>query len=422
MLRQADDVRLGWPYGAQVSITTSASPAANRLRRSSRSAITDVALAVLAALIGVGGTALAAGHQSDARQLDVIGYFLLAAGPAALLARRRWPVAVFAVVFAATLVYGVLNFPGGPIWAALIIAFITALITGHRLVAYVSLPVGYAAFLGLANAVNDRPLPSLWAAGGIAAWMVCLPAVTELIRNRRAYRQANERRAAEERRSKAEGARRQASEERLGIARELHDVLAHSISLINVQAGVALELMDGKPEQARVSLTAIKQASKDALVEVQSVLGARRQPGEQAPRAPSANLRNIDELVQRARMAGLQVDVRIAGDLAALPAAVDSTGYRIVQEALTNVVRHAGAANVRIELRQKRSVLIVAVDDDGCGRAAAAPTPSGGNGITGMRERATALGGAVDAGPKKNGGGFVVRAQLPLAGDEQVTA
>jgi signal transduction histidine kinase len=398
-----------------------AMPAVDQVRRWSRSSVTDVALAVLAAGTSVGGTALAAGHQGGVRQLDVIGYLLLVAGAAALLGRRHWPVAVFAVAFASTLGYGVLNFPGGPIWAPLIIAFITMLTTGHRLVAYVSLPVGYAAFLGLANAVNDRPLPSFWTAAGIAAWMLFLPAVTELIRNRRAYRQANERREAEERRSRAEEARRQASEERLGIARELHDVLAHSISLINVQAGVALELMDGRPEQARVALTAIKQASRDALIEVQSVLGALRQPGELAPREPSASLRNIDELVQRTRLAGLQVVVRSAGDLATLPKAVDATGFRIVQEALTNVVRHAGAANVSIELCRERSALTAAVDDDGRGRAGTAATTGGGNGITGMRERAAALGGRVDAGPR-DGGGFGVRARLPLAEDERITA
>ena len=383
--------------------------------------MTDVALALLAVAIGVGGTALAAGHQRGVRQLDVIGYLLLVAGAAALLVRRRWPLGVFTVAFVSTLAYGVLNFPGGPIWLPLIIAFITMLTTGHRLVAYVSLPVGYAAFVGLANVVNDRPLPSLWTAAGIAAWMLFLLAVTELIRNRRAYRQANARREGEERRSRAEEARRQASEERLGIARELHDVLAHSISLINVQAGVALELMDGRPEQARVALTAINQTSKDALVEVQSVLGALRQPGELAPRAPSASLRNIDELVQRTRVAGLQVVVRSAGDLATLPRAVDATGFRIVQEALTNVVRHAGAQSVSIELCREGSVLTATVDDDGRGREDIAETPGGGNGITGMRERAAALGGRVEAGPGA-GGGFVVRARLPLAEDERITA
>ena len=390
-------------------------------RRWSRGATTDVALALLAVVIGVGGTSLAAGHQSGVRHLNVIGYLLLLVGAAALLARRRWPVAVFAVVFASTLGYAVLNFPGGPIWVPLIVAFITLLIAGHRLVAYVSLPVGYAAFVGFASLVNDRPLPSFWVAAGIAAWMLFLPAVTELIRNRRAYRLANERREAEERRSRAEEARRQVSEQRLGIARELHDVLAHSISLINVQAGVALELMDGRPEQARMALSAIKQASRDALVEVQSVLGALRQAGEVAPRSPSASLRNIDVLVQQARVAGLLVDVRCDGDVATLPAAVDATGFRIVQEALTNVVRHAGAAHVSIQLCRGRSVLIVTVEDDGRGRADAPATPGGGSGITGMRERAAALGGHVDAGTR-DGGGFAVRAQLPFAEDERTTA
>jgi signal transduction histidine kinase len=132
-------------------------------------------------------------------------------------------------------------------------------------------------------------------------------------------------------------------------------------------------------------------------------------------------LRHIDELVQRTRVAGLQVVVRSAGDLATLPRAVDATGFRIVQEALTNVVRHAGAQSVSIELCREGSVLTATVDDDGRGREDIAETPGGGNGITGMRERAAALGGRVEAGPGA-GGGFVVRARLPLAEDERITA
>ena len=375
----------------------------------------DVVLAVVAGLIQVGGTALAARHQTDVRMLDALGYLLLALGPAALIVRRRWPVAVLWVAFATTFCYLLLGYPGGPIWIALIVAFGTALVLGHRIAAYVSLLVGYPCFGWLVSLVNGQPLPPAWVAGGIAAWLLLLVAVSELVRNRRAFAQASRQRAIEERRSQREAARRQASEERLGIARELHDVLGHSLSLINVQAGVALELMDRKPEQARTALTAIKQTSKEALVEVQSVLDSLRRPDEEAPRAPAPGIENIKELVRRAETAGLSVEVEQAGQLPSLPANVGGAVYRIVQEALTNVVRHAGAATVDIRIGQEDGDLVVVVDDDGAGGAGWLAA-GGGNGIRGMRDRAAALGGQLTAGPRP-GGGFRVRARLPLSSE-----
>jgi signal transduction histidine kinase len=189
-------------------------------------------------------------------------------------------------------------------------------------------------------------------------------------------------------------------------------VLGHSLSLINVQAGVALELMDRKPEQARTALSAIKQASKEALVEVQSVLDSLRQPDEEAPRAPAPSIGNIKELVRRAEAAGLSVEMEQAEQLPALPANVGAAAYRIVQEALTNVVRHAGAATVSIRIGQEDGDLVVVVDDDGVGGPGSLAA-GGGNGIRGMRDRASALGGQLTAGPRA-GGGFRVRARLPL--------
>ena len=358
----------------------------------------DAAIAALAALIQVGGTTLAARHQADARTLDVFGYLLLTAGPAALVVRRGQPVPVLMLAFASTLGYVLLGYPGGPIWAALIVAFGTALLAGHRIAAYGSLLAGYLGFLWLPRLVNDQPAPSAWAAGGLAAWLLLLLAGSELIRNRRAVVRA-----------RYETARRQASEERLGIARDLHDVVAHSLSLINVQAGVALELMDQRPEQVRTALTAIKHASREALVDVQSVLDSLRRPGEEMPRAPAPSLRDVEELVRRAEATGLGVDVQVSP--LNLPRGVDAAGYRIVQEALTNVVRHADAASVRVRVGAEEGDLVIEVEDDGAGR----PAGNGrrGSGIRGMTERAAALGGQLTAGPGP-GRGFAVRARLPL--------
>jgi signal transduction histidine kinase len=383
----------------------------------------DLVLAAVAAVVQVGGTALAARHQPDARTLDFSGYLLLAAGPVALIARRWQPVAVLATVFAATLGYTMLDYPGGPIWMALIIAFGGALIGGHRIAAYASLLAGYVCFLWLAKLTTGKPGPSAGVAVGLAAWLLFLLAGSELIRNRRAYARASRQRAIEERRSAYEADRRRASEERLGIARELHDVVAHSLSLINVQAAVALELMDGRPEQARTALTAIKQASRDALVDVQSVLDTLRRPGEEAPLAPAPSLRDLADLVSRAEATGLAVDVRVTADPTALPSGVGAAGYRIVQEALTNVVRHADAARVSVRIAEDGGALVIEVEDDGPGQpgdrtggghdGTSSSGSGSGSGIRGMRERAAALGGALTAG-RQAGGGWRVRASVPL--------
>jgi signal transduction histidine kinase len=197
-------------------------------------------------------------------------------------------------------------------------------------------------------------------------------------------------------------------------------VLGHSLSLINVQAGVALELIDRKPEQARTALSAIKEASREALVDVQSVLDSLRRPGEEPPRAPAPSIGNITELVRRAEAAGLAVEVERAGQSSVLPAQVDWAAYRIVQEALTNVVRHAGAVAVRIRVGQQDGDLVVTVDDDGGGEPGS-PAAAWGRGIRGMCERARALGGQVAVGPRP-GGGFRVHARLPLSSETRGSA
>jgi signal transduction histidine kinase len=230
-------------------------------------------------------------------------------------------------------------------------------------------------------------------------------------------------------------ARRRASEERLRIARELHDVLAHNISLINVQSGMALHLLDERPEQARPALEAINEASEVALGELRSVLdvlsrglgedGADGEPGAWAPHAPAAGVRDLDGLVRRTRAAGLDVDLAVEGEARPVPTEVDLAAFRIAQEALTNVVRHAGGgARATVRLVYAPAELVVQVDDDGNGvesasgrRSTDSDRPDGrsgrsGRGIAGMRERVHALGGTFAAGPRP-GRGFRVRARFP---------
>jgi signal transduction histidine kinase len=203
------------------------------------------------------------------------------------------------------------------------------------------------------------------------------------------------------------------------IARELHDVLAHNISLINVQASTALHLIEKDPERAPIALSAIKDASKEALIELRSVLGILRQVDENTPRAPAPSVAHLDELVGRAEAAGIAVRVEVEGSPRPLPAGVALAGFRIVQEALTNVTRHARAASATVTVTYGRGEIAVRIDDDGSPPGSSSrriPTsPGGGNGVAGMRERAEALGGRFEAGPRSDGG-FRVRARLP-AGD-----
>ena len=377
----------------------------------------DVAIAVAAGIVQVVGTTIAARHQDPLRPLDALAYVLLAVGPLALVWRRRRPESVLVAAFAATLGYQLLGYPGGPVFVALAIAFLTAAVLRRRAFAYTVLAVGYVAFTWGVAAATGRGAAPLAALVGVGAWLLVLIAVAEGIRQRRAAVHEFRLRAAEAARSREQEQRRRASEERLDIARELHDVLAHSLSLINVQAGVALELVDRRPEQARQALAAIKAASRDAIVEVQAVLDSLRRKGESAPSAPAAGVGDLDGLVDRARRAGLDVRTVVEGRPTPLPPRVDLAAARVVQEALTNVARHSGAASAAVTVRYLPGEVQVQVDDDGRGPAgrSAGETggETGGNGIPGMRERATALGGQLSAG-KRPGGGFRVLARLPL--------
>jgi signal transduction histidine kinase len=365
--------------------------------------------AVLIGAFQIGVTHIASHRQTGRHGLDALGIALLAIGALGLIGRRRWPVPTLGVAIAATLAYLLLDYAEGPIWLPLIIALFNAMISGHRLVAWGALALGYPAFMWLPYLVGSEPKPpNALAAVGIAAWLLVLGTVAEIARIRRE-------RSLEIARMHAEEARRRASEERLRIARELHDVLAHNISLINVQAGVALHLIDEQPEQARTALAAIKSASKEALGELRSVLSVLRQADEAPPpRSPAPSVERLDGLVSRASAAGLEVRTEISGTPKTLPAGVDLAAFRIVQEALTNVARHAGHATATIRVGYGEEELTVQVDDNGNGTGQPS-TSGGGNGIPGMRERASALGGELEAGPRP-GGGFRVLARLPLDG------
>lgn len=210
-------------------------------------------------------------------------------------------------------------------------------------------------------------------------------------------------------------AERRVTEERLRIAREVHDVVAHAMVAINVQAGVAAHVLDQRPEQARSALTEIKRVSGDALTDLRATLGVLRDPGAAAPTKPIESLHCLDELAGPLRAAGVDVTVTLDGDERRVPETIGATAYRIVQEALTNVLRHAGARRVDVRLAVESDGVTVAVVDDGASvPAVGGPTPAGsGHGLRGIAERTAAVGGSVQAGPT-DGGGWQVRALLPL--------
>ncbi|WP_269453095.1 sensor histidine kinase [Yinghuangia sp. ASG 101] len=389
----------------------------------------DAVLAFVVGVLQIGGMIAASHNQrgrDDVRGMDVLAYVLIALGPPMLLVRRGYPVQVLVGTLLPTVAYTLRDYPPGPVFLALIVALFTALTAGHRAVSYGVLVVGYAVMGWLGPLARGEGLPSAGWAGGVAAWLLVLAAFSEVVRVRRAYVAAERRRAAEEKAAREEADRARAGEERLRIARELHDVLAHHISLMNVQASVGLELMDAHPDQARTALTAVKQASREALGELRGVLAILKGEGESAPRTPTAGLADLDELVARASTAHLAVRLERADDVGNLPGPVGLAAYRIVQEAVTNAVRHSGGSTVVVRLGIEHAAdgdaLRVTIEDDGRGasvgaRPGAGGGTGGGHGLRNMRERASALGGTLATGPRAEGGYHVV-AVLPLGGQD----
>jgi len=358
------------------------------------------------ALVQLLGSLGAARAQPDRRPIDLLAVVLLLTGPAALgwMTPTRVPV-VTLVVGAATGVYLALGYPFGPVVLSLVVAVVAAVFTGHRLVAWL---VVAGVLLGPASATAlDPDRRWSWAAAAVAmTWGLLVLTLAEVGRVRRE-------RALTHRRALAEQRLRRAGEDRLRIAQELHDVVAHHMSLINVQASVALHLRGTHPEQVDEALRVIKGASKEALGELRSLIGVLREGDVPAPRHPAASLAALGDLVERTRYAGLDLTTSVTGTPELLPPGVELAAYRVVQECVTNVVRHSGAhrAEVRVEHRPGR--LVVTVDDDGSG-ADDTDALSEGNGIRGMRERAAALGGEVRLGPSPLGG-LRVTAGFPTA-------
>ncbi|MEU9860727.1 sensor histidine kinase [Streptomyces sp. NPDC047971] len=363
-------------------------------------AVTDgtIAVGVAALLLATG---LSEDHPSGGREL--LGAALLTAGGLALAARRRAPLVVLAVTGLCAV--GQLAAGFEVLAVAYLVAVHTAVRAGYR-VAALAASVGLPAVLHLTALVfHDGSVREVVAqARGTLeiAWLIAAFATGE------AVRQA-ERRADEAERTREETALRRADEERLRIARELHDSLTHQISVITVQSEVAVHVARRRGEQVPEALLAIQEAGREAGRELRATLEALRDDDTSPPRG----VEHIPAFVERFHAPGLRTTVAIEGHPHPVPAAVGRTAFRIVQESLTNVVRHAAATTASVRIVYGREGLTVRVDDDGRAPSDSAPTP--GLGLLGMRERVTALGGRLHTQPRADGG-FTVRAELPTNG------
>ncbi|MGI5417605.1 sensor histidine kinase [Actinomadura luteofluorescens] len=379
----------------------------------------DVLLALFVTVMQVQGTVARVAAEGATRplaDLGDLGYALLVASGLALLVRRRWPVAVFAVAALASLAYYGAGFPDGPGWLALFVSLYTlaAYGDGRRSLVIAGSGITVLAAVWLYTAADIEPRDAIgWVFFRIGA-SVMSAALGESVRSRRVIAAEALKRAELAERTREEEARARVDAERLRIAREVHDTVAHAVAIINVQSGVTAHVLDKRPEQAREALRTIEETSSRALREMRAVLGVLRDDGD--GRAPHPGLDQIDELTAKAREAGLDVTLEASPPAAPLPSAVGSAAYRILQESVTNVIRHVGPTRVTVALNPGTDVLEIRVTDEGrrTGDGAASAPGGPGHGILGMRERCRLLGGEFDAGPTP-GGGFEVAARLPLA-------
>jgi signal transduction histidine kinase len=351
----------------------------------------DVAFALLATVISVVGSAVATRITDTDHAIDVLGLVLAAGAGLALLARRRWPLAALGATTAFTTTYLLLNYPYGPI----VFTFVAAIYAvGRYEPLKMSVPAaiaGWAVFI-IHLLTNKSAIPG---GGGLipATGFVLIPLALGVIV--RTNRESSER-------NRAEAIRERVSNERLRVAQEVHDVVGHGLAAIKMQADIALHLLSKKPEQAEIALKAISQTSTEALDELRATLTVVR------GRAPAPGLGLLPDLTDRMSHAGVEVRLNVVGTERDLPAAVDLAGYRIVQESLTNVLKHSSVKRATVRVGYEPSEVQIKVSNP----SAEPVLPSAGFGIPGMRERVTALGGQFSAGPTDDGL-FEVRAVIP---------
>ena len=377
----------------------------------------DLALALALLLINLlvpGGK-----HVGERIELNSTVVVLAVIGAAAPTFRRRAPLAVLVVTTAVASAFVIAEQAKSPIVVFMGVAVYTVVMSKDRLTRCVAV---------IATALVTLVVEVLFVGGdvldnlGLVFFVLFSGAIGEAVRNRRAYLLELEERALRAERSRDEEAQRRVIEERLRIAHELHDVIAHHIALMNVQSGVAAHVLRTQPDEAERALSLVRSGGRTVLQELTVLLGVLRRSGSLLPTAPTPSLHELDALIRSFTAAGVEVDWTPPGSLGPLPDVIELTAYRIVQESLTNVLKHAPGAAAKVQLVHRSSALEISVTN---GPAAPGPTVHGGHGLVGMRERVNAVGGELSAGPQASGG-FAVRAVLPLetgvVGDDQSVA
>lgn len=391
----------------------------------------DVALAVALVVIGIVGTGAADAGLDPDRPIDALGFALVVGTAGVLLVRRRWPLPTLAAATVLTAGYLVVGYTYGPI----LFSFFVAVYTVARLV---DLAAAAAACLAAVVVLlthlftNSAALPGLAGLIPGSAWVVTPFTIGVIARLRNEAADA----------SRAELVRERVADERLRVAREVHDVVGHGLAAIKMHADIGLHLLPKRPEQAEAALTTISRTSTEALAELRATLAVVRRvgsgngidagagngngdgtdgatgidtetttgtgPDTVAPRSPAPGLGRLEELCQRMREAGVDVRLTISGPTRPVSAAVDLAGYRVVQESLTNVLRHSATKQATVRVAYESDALVITVTNP----ATAVPGTLTGLGIPGMRERVQALGGRFSAGPGPTGT-FEVRAGIP---------
>jgi signal transduction histidine kinase len=338
------------------------------------------------------------------KPIDVLNVLAAFAGCLPLVLRRRLPFPRMAplLVGGVVLVLWLLHPENTVVLIPMVALFELALNGDRRRSLWMSLAVIPCVFISVVPFASGWPHIASIVVRNLALCLLAIAGGDVLRTRRRATEQFV--------RTREQETLRRVSEERLSIAREIHDVVAHAMTAINVQAGVAAHLLERDPGQAHGALRDIKRVSGEALGELRQTLGVLRDPAQAVPLAPGATLFDLEALTDGLRSAGVAVELEVE-PVAELPAAVHGAGYRIVQEALTNVARHAGASAARVTVRQDGDAVTIEVVDNGTGGPG---VNGGGNGVRGMRERALALGGTLEAAPAA-GRGWQVRARLPVA-------
>ncbi|MEV6437212.1 sensor histidine kinase [Streptomyces anulatus] len=388
----------------------------DRLAARARTLPPIVADLLVVAVVGVLTTADAAVNEPGYRQADALTWALLVVSLAALACRRRWPVPVVCVTGAACAGWALHGHIGELLNLPVIVALYTVAVLGDRRrtlwTGVIAATVSGAVALKVGrDVVNPQGLPVLE-----MVWPLVPLLLGEVVRTRRELLAEYAVRAVRAEEDREREAARRVRQERARVAREIHDILAHTVSAMTVQAGVALDALDTAPEVSRQAMTQVRASGKEAVRELRATLSVLRAAQSTAP-AP--RLDQLDELVAGVagvEAGGVRVSLRRDTGDAALSAVVEATAYRIVQEALTNVVKHSAARHAAVSVTRDATRLTVEVVDDGPPvRPPAVPPADRGFGLIGMRERAVAVGGGVTYGPVP-GGGFRVRAELPTEG------